>query len=218
MKTQQSNAIHVVAKTVNPELTPNRQSILDDLFKSNYAALTSLLYDLHPKMLFANADSILAALAAELSNYRGEITQEPFCRWTSRFVKRKARQFMAAEQIIKANSGTIFYAIRDGMSCFAKDAAIDYDDLKQEINLLILRYALSLSKPGTASLKTRLNALISQHCWRYHIRKRKRRLEIVTQYGTTVAQRGIEVLTPAEIASQRWEDGEPDYCHAGMAA
>jgi hypothetical protein len=195
-----------------------RQTAKQQLFTSLYGHFHQYVYDCQPSLLFGDADTILMLLADELPSYRGKLTAEALTKWAFPQIERHAERFAIANRITKAYSNTIFYAIRDGMSCFAKDSAVDYDDLKQEINLLILRYALSLSKPGTASLKTRLNALISRHCWGYHIRDRKNRLRIVTDFNTTLARRGAEVMSEAELVSNRWDEDEPDYCGAPVAA
>jgi hypothetical protein len=179
--------------------TPRRKA-LDALYMSQYGDLSAVMFDHEPALNFGDGASVLRLLADAIPRYRGEPEREAFRKWATRFVQKEARRFVLAHEILRTQRKlikfTVYYAMKSD-SC--QDWAVTNEDIESEVAMLVFRYALLLSNKGTAKLSTRLRALIERHCG-FCMKKRRRRLEIVTTYETTIGAHGCETLSPDELA------------------
>jgi hypothetical protein len=165
------------------------------------------MFDSEPNLNFSDGSQVLRLLADSLTQYRGKAEPSAFVLWSTRFVQREARRFVLTEWILLTQRKLIKFTIYSAMKSTCQDRAIEDQDIESECALLVFRYALRLSKPGTAKLSTRLRALVKRHCG-FALKKRKRRLEIVTTYETTIGAHGCETLSPDELAEIRADEME----------
>jgi hypothetical protein len=179
--------------------TPRRKA-LDALYMSQYGDLTASVYELQPSLHFADGESILTLLSEAIPRYRGKPETEAFRKWATRFVQKEARRFALAHEILRTQRKLIKFTIYSAMkSDSCQDWAVTNEDIESEVAMLVFRYALLLSNKGTAKLTNRLRALVKRHCG-FCMKKRRRRLEIVTTYETTIGAHGCETLSPDELA------------------
>jgi hypothetical protein len=187
-----------------------RDGIVEALY---FAAADDLRYlvtdtDTHNRLGFMDPDNILALLADKLPYYCGDLTLDAFGLWARDFVLQETQRFIATTAILKAHKQLIDSAIYFETRTFATDRAVEVEDLRNDIAKLIFERAISLSKPGRASLKTRLRKLVRRHCIDYYVKKTKRRLRIVTEFKTTLSRKGVEVFSSQELASIRADEME----------
>ncbi len=83
-----------------------------------------------------------------------------------------------------------------------------------EVRHLIFTKAAELSRPGRAKVSSRLTALAKRHVFGYHVRKRKRRLELIERNPEMVAASGCETLSEMEIAELCAIESESGQSHA----
>jgi len=96
----------------------------------------------------------------------------------------------------------------------SEDWAVEPMDIASEVMLLVFKHADSLAQEGSATLKWRLKKLVETHVWRYHVKKRKRRYELVATFRISLCSRGCETLSQMELDSMRFDELEPDHCNA----
>ena len=207
----------ISAPTPAPTPTPARQTAKEALFFANYGTLGALVYEEAPSLLPGDSEAVMNILSERLPSYRGPLTESRFLRWAEKIIRRQSRLMVARNtelsvDLMREHRTAILHTIRSASQTFAIDAAIGQDDLHQEIAVLIWRYAGRLAKPGTAKRKYRIQALIRRHLYGYIIRNRKRRLEIVQQYSTSLGIHGVAVESDAERRSNLADAALPDYC------
>jgi hypothetical protein len=194
-----------------------RRTTLETYYFENYGSLLALANESEPSLPLGGDVRILQLFAEALERYRKPLTQESLNDWATRWVIKESasrahvpERSAITEDILREHGETIHFAVKRAMKTFSEDCAVSNEDVENEIGLLIFQMALKLSQQGTAKLSNRLRALIKRHCYGYHIRDRKRRLEIVTQFQTTLGRKGIEILTPMELAQIKADEMELD--------
>lgn len=183
-----------------------RTNATDQLYFSNYTALTAVAYHTYPDLLVFDADKIMTMLGQRLARYKGPANNEAFLRWASEFVRKEADRYKITLRIMTRYRRVIDAAIRRyRQTSAAYERYVEHDDVFIEVMTLVFQRAHSLNKKGPAKISTRLTALVKKHCYFYHVSKCNTRHRVMTLAPTML---GVETLSKAELASQRFDRAE----------
>jgi hypothetical protein len=186
----------------------DRTESINQLFTSNSNAFASAAFEVYPDLFVFDCDKVLATLKARLPRYKGPSTDAAFLRWGKSFVKQEARRYQITLTILGEQSRVIHAAINKALRGVAQERYIQHQDIYWEIARLIFDRAHSLARKGTAKLSTRLTALVIKHVHYYHRSYWQRRHEILTKHVEQGGGFGCEVMSEAELASERAELAE----------
>ncbi len=159
-------------------------------------------------LLALQAYDVVRGLAQHLDQYDGELDEYSFLLWALSILEPASRFIVLTSKYQTLIRQRIKLELRSKV----EDVAVSEEDALQEISLLIFQHIDSLSRRGAARLPTRISALIHRHCSFIH-KKRRNRARIVAEYGDTIGIHGVSIMTPMELASQRFDqaDGEGGY-------
>jgi hypothetical protein len=191
-----------------------RQSKIAEIFYNNLAALEGMAFYANPQLTHEDAKSIMRRLRKRMGQYIDR--PDRFLGWARRFVKNEAR--LSKNQAIRAKlfeaiyadsrcRGAIMNGVREGLTGATIDAAIEDQDVYNEVLLRVFVMAGKLSKPSsTANLRTRLRGLARRHALSYFTLKRNRRRKSMAEHIASGGGLGCEFLTEEELASMRADD------------
>jgi hypothetical protein len=186
----------------------DRQLQLERLFHRNYSDLIDLASE-DRRLLVADADNIVQALAARLAEYDGDPEDEPFLTWAGSVIRPTVSRISKFYQLLEEHSGAIrggIWAALPRSNRFDDNSALA-QEAAQEVAMLVLTNLDDLLEPGPAKLSVRLFALARRHTLDYYTKKARRRLNAVQRRLSQGSSFNLpEVLSAQELASMRAEE------------
>jgi hypothetical protein len=187
----------------------DRQLQLEQLFHRNYSYLRELASE-DRRLLADDADNIVQALGARLSEYDGDPEDEPFLTWAGSVVRPAVSRISKFYQLLRKHGGAIRGGIRAALPPwnYFDDSSALIEEIFQEIAMLVMADLDSFLQAGTATLETRLYALGRWHTMGYHTLKFRRRQDALERHimGGGVIGRSAEVFSGTELASIKTDE------------
>lgn len=214
MQSELIDASHLVSET---ETTwGKRQRKIKQIFFNNLGALEGAALDAYPQLRREDVNRIMRHLRKRMEIYVGR--SDRFLKWAIRFVKIEARlvknerwrnQFFESVYADGRCRSAIMNGVREGLAGPTIDAAIEEQDVYNEVLFLVFCMADEMAKSSsTANIRTRLRALAKRHTLDYHTKRRNRKHRTLAKFIDSGGKLGCEFLTVAELASMRADESD----------
>jgi hypothetical protein len=150
----------------------------------------------------SQAPRILNAVARSLPLFDDELKESSFLEWVLPLAVQEARRYAFTEAVLAKHEKKIKSAIRAALNNKGVvDASITYDDLYQEVALLIFNMAPELARTGTTETAARFRALARRHVGQHMLARKVRKKVIEQRIFEGCYYLGVETFSEAEVAS-----------------